>query len=33
VRLWDDIIEMDIKETILVLHLIVLPKIGEKREF
>jgi len=30
-RLWDDIIKMNLKDTVLVL--ILLPKIGEKLEF
>ena len=30
---WDDKIEMDPKDTILILHLILLLKLGEKREF
>ena len=33
VRVWDDEIEMDLKETILVSHLILSLKIGEKQEF
>jgi len=33
VRVWDDEIEMDLKETILVWHLILSLKIGEKQEF